>query len=102
MRTSVAEKLNGTAVGVTVTDEALTVELADGRTVIAPLPWFPRLQHGSSEERNNWRLVGGGEGIHWIDLDEDVSVEGLLAGRSSGESQASLERWLAGRSRPTS
>lgn len=84
-----------------MTDEALVVELADGRTVTTPLMWFPRLLHRTSEERNRWRFVGGGQGVHWIELDEDVSVEGLLAGRPSGESQASLEKWLTGRSRPT-
>jgi hypothetical protein len=80
-----------------VTEESLTVELADGRTLSVPLAWYPRLVHGTPAERNHWRLIGDGEGIHWPDLDEDLSVEGLLLGRSSGESQSSLERWLAGR-----
>lgn len=62
-----------------------------------PLAWYPRLLHAGLEERRNARLIGGGEGIHWDDLDEDISVEGLLAGRRSGESQASLKRWLAAR-----
>lgn len=83
---------------VAVTDEALTVDLADGRTLSVPLAWYPRLLHGSSAERANWRLIGRGEGVHWPDLDEDISVESLLAGRSSGESQNSLRRWLEGRS----
>ena len=82
---------------VSVTDERLTVELADGRTLSVPLAWYPRLQHGTQEERANCRLIGRGEGIHWPDLDEDISVAGLVAGRSSGESQASLERWLKAR-----
>lgn len=82
------------ATGVRVTDEALTVELADGRTLAVPLAWYPRLAHATSEERVNWRLIGRGEGIHWPDLDEDISVEGLLAGRPSGESQRSLKLWL--------
>ena len=70
------------------------VELADGRTISAPLGWYPRLQHGTNAERKNWRLVGRGEGIHWPDLDEDISVENILAGKPSGESQSSFQRWL--------
>jgi len=79
---------------VTVTDDTLTVELSDGRSVTVPLTWFPRLLHGTADERQQWRLVGRGEGIHWEALDEDISVESLLAGRPSGESQASLKKWL--------
>ena len=79
---------------VAVTEDSLTIDLVDGRTISAPLAWYPRLLHGSQKERNNWRLIGGGEGIHWPDLDEDISVENLLAGKSSGESQRSLKRWL--------
>ena len=82
---------------VTVSDDTLTVDLADGRTVSVPLAWYPRLSHGSVPERENWRLIGRGEGIHWPDLDEDISVESLLAGRASGESQSSLEQWLRSR-----
>ncbi|NTV66486.1 MAG: DUF2442 domain-containing protein [Chlorobaculum sp.] len=80
-----------------VTDDALTVDLSDGRTITVPLGWFPRLEHGRSEERANWRLIGKGHGIHWPDLDEDISVEGLLAGKRSGESLASFKKWLQGR-----
>lgn len=83
--------------GVSVTDDVLSVELNDGRTITAPLAWFPRLTHGKQAERENWRLIAGGTGIHWTDLDEDISVEGLLAGRSSGESQTSLKKWLDSR-----
>jgi hypothetical protein len=79
---------------VAITDESLTVDLADGRTLSVPLAWFPRLVQGGPEERNRWRLIGRGEGIHWPDLDEDISVAGLLAGRGSTESQTSLQRWL--------
>jgi hypothetical protein len=87
--------------GVTVTEDTLTVELSDGRTISVPLAWFPRLTHSTPEERNNWRLIGRGHGIHWEDIDEDISVEGLLAGKPSGESQASFKRWLGRRaSRP--
>lgn len=84
---------------VSVTEDALRVELSDGRTVLAPLAWYPRLVHGSAAERANWKLIGNGAGIRWPDLDEDVSVEGLLAGRPSGESQQSLREWLAARRR---
>ena len=82
------------AQSVSVTDDTLAVDLSDGRTISVPLAWFPRLMHGTQQERDNWRFVAGGEGIHWPDLDEDVSVEGLLAGRPSGESQSSFKRWL--------
>jgi hypothetical protein len=82
---------------VSVTDDTLTVDLSDGRTVSVPTDWFPRLSHGSSAERDNWRLIGQGEGVHWPDLDEDISVKSLLAGRASEESQPSLERWLRSR-----
>jgi hypothetical protein len=85
------------AIDVIVKKDALAVDLSDGRTIVVPLQWFPRLVHGSPAERKNWRLIGCGHGIHWEDLDEDISVEGLLAGRSSGESQASLKKWLTGR-----
>lgn len=82
---------------VRVTDDALIVDLVDGRIISVPLAWYPRLAHGSVAERSRWRFVGEGEGIHWSDLDEDISVEGLLAGRRSGETQASLRRWLESR-----
>jgi hypothetical protein len=94
---SVAEFPQPYAVAVIVSDDTLTVDLTDGRTISAPIAWYPRLAHGTPGERRNWRLIGGGEGIHWPDLDEDISVHGLLAGRRSGESQSSLQRWLASR-----
>jgi uncharacterized protein DUF2442 len=75
-------------------DDALVVELLDGRSITAPVAWFPRLADGTAAERQNWRLIGKGEGIHWPDLDEDISEESLLAGRRSGESQDSLRSWL--------
>ena len=84
------------AQNVTVTDETLTVDLTDGLTISVPLAWYPRLLHGSLEKRNNWRLIGEKEGIHWPDLDEDISVENLLRGKPSGESQLSFKRWLEG------
>jgi hypothetical protein len=80
--------------GVNVTEDSLVVDLSDGRTVSVPLAWFPRLLHGTPEERANWRLIGDGEGIHWLDLDEDISVENILLGKSSNESQKSFKRWL--------
>jgi hypothetical protein len=82
------------AQSVMVTDDTLAVDLADGRTISVPLAWYPRLLHGTSEERNNWRFIGDKEGIHWSDLDEDISIENLLMGRASGESQNSFRRWL--------
>ncbi len=85
------------AAAVRVTDDALIMELADGRSLSAPLVWYPRLVHGSPEERNNYRLIGEGEGVHWPDLDEDISVEGVLAGRASGESPRSFQKWLESR-----
>ena len=87
---------------VAVTDETLSVDLADGRTISVPLTWYPRLLHGTAEERNNWRLIADGEGIHWPDLDEDISAENLVLGKRSGESQASLQRWLEQRDKPHS
>ncbi len=83
--------------GVQITDDTLTVDLTDGRSVSVPLEWYPRLFHGTPAERQNCRLIGDGEGIHWQDLDEDLSIEGLLAGRASGESEKSLRRWLGNR-----
>ena len=94
MTTSRVEIRVPDVVGVEVTDDALTIELSDGRAISVPLAWYPRLLHATPEERDHWRLVGKGQGIHWDTLDEDISVEGLLAGRQSGESQASLKRWL--------
>ena len=82
---------------VTVEEDILSVNLSDGRTIAVPLAWFPRLVHASQKERNNWRLIARCHGIHWEDIDEDVSVEGLLAGRPSGESQASFKKWLDNR-----
>ena len=82
------------AQNVMITDETLSVDLSDGRTISVPLEWYPRLLHGTSAERNSWRLIGRGQGIHWEDLDEDISVDGLISGRPSGESQSSLDKWL--------
>lgn len=82
------------AVNVIVTDDTLTVDLEDGRTISVPIGWFPRLAHGTARERANFQLIGAGHGIHWPDLDEDVGVEGLLLGKKSAESAKSFKRWL--------
>jgi hypothetical protein len=84
---------------VRVTTRTLEVTLRDGRTLSVPVQWYPRLAHGSPRERQRWRLIGGGIGIHWPDLDEDISISGLLAGLPSGESARSLKKWLALRRR---
>jgi Protein of unknown function (DUF2442) len=73
-----AVKMDATAIDVAVTDESLTVTLADGRELSAPLAWFPRLMDATPEQRQKWRLIGRGQGIHWPDVDEDVSVASLL------------------------
>ena len=86
--------LGAQARSVTTTDDTLTVDLADGRTIAVPLDWYPRLVHGTAKERQHWELIGDGLGIHWPNLDEDISVENLLRGQPSGESQESLKRWL--------
>jgi len=83
---------------VTVTQEALNVDLSDGRTISVPVAWFPRLLYSTQKERDNWHLIGRGHGIHWEEIDEDISVEVLLAGKPSGESQASFKKWLDSRS----
>ena len=82
---------------VRVTSDSLSVDLADGRTIVVPLAWYPRLAHGKPQERKKWRLIGQGEGIHWSDLDEDISVDNLLSGKASGESQRSFQKWLRSR-----
>ncbi|OGA51929.1 MAG: hypothetical protein A3G24_28095 [Betaproteobacteria bacterium RIFCSPLOWO2_12_FULL_62_13] len=86
------------AESVSVSIDTLCVDLSDGRSISVPLAWYPRLLHATPAERKRWRLIGRGSGIHWEDLDEDISVEGLLAGKPSGESQASFSNWLAKRS----
>ena len=85
------------AVAVRVTTDTLTVDLADGRSISVPLAWYPRLGYGTPAERAHWRLIGRGEGVHWPDLDEDISVDNLLGGARSGESAQSFERWLESR-----
>ena len=99
MSTSPTESAAVSAQRVDVTEETLSVELADGRAIAVPISWYPRLSHGRMDERSNWRLIGDGRGIHWPDLDEDISVENLLAGKASGESQRSFKCWLERRQR---
>ena len=98
MITSMIEAKVPEAEDVTVTEDTLSIELSDGRTISVPLAWYPRLVHATKEERAAWELIGAGQGIRWQALDEDLSVEGLIAGRPSGESQRSLKRWLQARS----
>ncbi|MCF7810085.1 DUF2442 domain-containing protein [bacterium] len=98
MNTSVIETGTAIAKHVSINEDTLIIDLIDGRTISAPLLWYPRLLHSDPKERNNWRLIGRGEGIHWIDLDEDISVENVLLGKPSGESQSSLMKWLKKRS----
>lgn len=100
MSSSVVEAREALATRVSVSDDTLSIDLADGRTIAAPLAWYPRLAHATAEERSSWRLIGGGRGIHWPAVDEDISVANLLDGRPSGESQSSFKRWLAGRPKP--
>ena len=94
MTSLVAEVQEPVAQQVSIDEDSLAIDLVDGRTIIAPLLWYPRLWHGTEEERNNFEIIGNGKLIHWPDLDEDLSVSGILAGRSSGESQKSLKKWL--------
>jgi hypothetical protein len=101
MNTSIIEVVIPLAESVRVTDDELTVELSDGRTISVPLAWYPRLSRGTAEERQKWQFNGKGTGIHWPDLDEDISVRALILGRKSGESQSSLKKWLEGRSLET-
>jgi len=97
MNTLTAELRLATAQHIEVTEDTLIVDFTDGRTASVPLTWYPRLLHASPEERVNWRLIGNGEGIHWPDLDEDISIENILLWQPSQESQASFKRWLQAR-----
>ncbi len=96
MSTLVTER-DSFAVSVCFSEDSLIVQLDDGRSLSVPLAWYPRLLHGTKAERENYELIGEGEGIHWPSLDEDISVEGLLAGRRSAESAASLSKWKQAR-----
>jgi Protein of unknown function (DUF2442) len=97
MTTSPIEHWPAVAQEVQVSADTLTVDLTDGRSIAVPLAWYPRLANGTVAERSHWRFVGRGEGIHWPDLDEDISVDNLLTGARSGESQRSFKQWLESR-----
>jgi hypothetical protein len=101
MNSSAIEIREARALAVKAEDDSLTVDLTDGRTIIVPLLWFPRLWHGSSRERSRFEVLADGAYLHWPDLDEDLTVAGLLAGHRSQESPQSLTRWLETR-RPES
>src|SRR5689334_6906394 len=100
MNSSMAEMNALSATNVSITDDTLAVDLSDGRTILVPIAWYPRLLHGSPNERSSWRLIGGGRGIHWPVLDEDISVVNLLVGQRSAEAPASFKRWLTERREP--
>jgi hypothetical protein len=99
MNSSMDERQMPFATRVKVTDDTLSVDLSDGRTILVPLAWYPRLSHATEKERKVWRLVAGGQGIHWRDIEEDISVANLLRGQPSGESQDSLKNWLGARAK---
>ncbi len=82
---------------VIITDDTLSVDLSDGRTISVPLAWYPRLLNASDKERNDWRIISQGEGVHWNQLDEDISTKNLILGQPSGESQKSFQKWLNSR-----
>ena len=97
MNTLMIEYEKARAINIDINEDTITVDLDDGRTISAPIAWYPRLINAEPEERDNWRLIGEGEGINWEDLDEDISVENLLLGKPSGESQRSFKKWLVKR-----
>ncbi|MYE06313.1 MAG: DUF2442 domain-containing protein [Chloroflexi bacterium] len=94
MNVSTVELQVSEVTNVASTEDVLTVVLADGRSISVPLSWYPRLVHATQKERDHWRLIGESEGIHWPDLDEDISIQDLLGGWPSGESRRSFQRWL--------
>jgi len=99
MNSSMVDNPAVLAMRVRLTDDTVSVELSDGRTIAVPLAWYPRLVHATPKERQSWRLIAGGRGIHWPDIDEDISVANLLAGQPSGESANSFQKWLAARAK---
>jgi hypothetical protein len=99
MSSSTVETREALAIEVVLSEDTLSVELADGRTIAVPLGWYPRLAHATANERSSWRLLSGGRGIHWPAIDEDISVANLLAGHPSGESQSSFKKWLTNRTK---
>jgi hypothetical protein len=101
MSFSTANERSVLALRANVTQDTLSVDLSDGRTIAVPLAWYPRLVHATPTERVTWRLIAGGRGIHWSGIDEDISVANLLAGEPSAESQASFKKWLDARRKPS-
>jgi hypothetical protein len=97
MTSSRIDSRTALATRVEVSEDTLSVELSDGRTIAAPLAWYPRLAQATAEERNSWRLIAGGRGLHWPMIEEDIGVANLLAGQPSAESQSSFKKWLASR-----
>lgn len=100
MNSSTVDTVVPTATGAQISDDVLSVDLSNGRTISVPVAWYPRLSNGTSDERNHWRFIGDGRGIHWPDLDEDISLDNLLAGKPSAESLTSFKRWLEERTNP--
>jgi len=78
--------------GVTLTDDTLSVSMKDGRTITVPLTWYPRLLQATPKQREHWKISGGGYGIHWPELDEDLSTEGLLRGAPAPQAQATRKK----------
>ncbi len=97
MTTLATDVIVPAAISATVQDDSLIVDLDDGRSIRAPITWYPRLLHATLPERQKLRLIARGQGIHWPDLDEDISIESIVRGKPSTESAASLKRWLAAR-----
>ena len=102
MTISAPETEPGTAMQLTFGRDRFTVRFSDGTTLTVPIGWYPRLQHASTRERSQWRLVGDGAGLHWPDLVQDISLQSLLAGRRSMESEKSFAKWLAARTKKAS
>ncbi len=99
MSSSAVEPREALATRVEVSEDTLSVDLADGRSIAAPLAWYRRLAHATEGERGSWRLIGGGCGVQWPEIDEDISLANLLAGQPSLESQSSFKKWLANRAK---
>lgn len=97
MNSLITEIQEARAQEVRVEEDKLVIDLVDGRSISAPLAWYPRLWYGTSEERSKFEITGDGKYIHWPDLDEDLSIAGILVGHHSGESAESLKKWLESR-----
>lgn len=97
MSTSASEIIRPCATNVEVTENTINIDLHDGRSLSVPLSWYPRLEHATPEERNRYELIGSGYGIHWPEIDEDISIEAVISGKPSNESQNSLNKWLNSR-----